>query len=308
MGLAEIRVDKFPSRERETAVALEPRVSAVVVVRNIQSVSAQHALDLCLRSALAEPWIDDLIIVDAGNAPEISSALRALQMDRRDVKLVTADFGASGAGAANLGAEHARGRWLLFLAPDVVLQRGAAERMAAAGGSARAPWIVGGRITDAEGRERRAARAGALNTWSAIAVALGWAGARPSTKRGALGKSDTPLPSEVGAVSDAFMLASKHDFETLGGFDEEFLTDGADLDLCRRAAAAGGSILFQPVAAGVQFTAPQMHGRKQAQGLALFATRSARTPLEKAFAFIAAPALSVLVATRNFVVGRPPMR
>jgi hypothetical protein len=81
-------VDKFPSREREAALALEPRVSAIVVVRNIQSLSAQHALDLSLRAALAEPWIDDLVIVDAGNAPEISSILRALHMDRRDTKLV----------------------------------------------------------------------------------------------------------------------------------------------------------------------------------------------------------------------------
>ncbi len=301
-------MDNFPSREREAAAALEPRVSAIVVVRNIQSVSAQHALDLSLRAALAEPWIDDLVIVDAGNAPEIASSLRALHMDRRDTKLVAALPGASAGAAANLGAEQARGRWLLFLSPDVVLQRGAAERLAAAGGSARTPWIVGGKLTDGEGRERRAARAGSLNTWSAIAVAIGWGGAKPSQRRGALGRHDTPLPSEVGAVSGAFMLVPSHDFRQLGGFDEGFLTDGADLDLCRRAAAAGGSVLFQPVAAGVQFVRPQMRGRKQAQGLALFAERSARTPIEKAFAIIAAPALAVIVGLRDFVAGRPPTR
>jgi hypothetical protein len=301
-------VDKFPSRERETAAALEPRVSAIVVVRNVQSVSAQHALDLSLRSALAEPWIDDVVIVDAGNASGISSSLRALHLDRRDVKIVLAPLGASHAAAANLGAEQARGRWLLFLAPDVVLQRGAAERMAAAGGSARAPWIVGGKLTDAEGRERSGARAGSLNTWSAIAVALGWNGAKPSARRGAVGRDDAPLPAEVGAVSAAFMLAPKHDFQALGGFDEGFLTDAADLDLCRRAAAAGGSVLFQPVAAGVQFIRLQSQGRKQVQGLALFAARSARTPIERAFALIAAPALAVLVGARDFVAGRPPGR
>lgn len=301
-------MDKFPSRERESAVALEPRVSAIVVVRNVQSVGAQHALDLSLRAALAEPWIDDLVIVDAGNAPGISSSLRALHMDRRDVKLVSAPLGASAGAAANLGAEQARGRWLLFLAPDIVLQRGAAERLAAAGGSARAPWIVGGKLTDAEGRERSAARVGELNTWSAIAVAFGWNGAKPSTRRGVVGRDDAPLPAEVGAVSSAFMLAPKHDFQALGGFDEGFLTDAADLDLCRRARAAGGSVLFQPVAAGVQFIRPQTRGRKQAQGLALFAARSARTPIEKAFAIIAAPALAVIVGLRDFVAGRPPTR
>ena len=57
----------------------------------------------------------------------------------------------SSAAAANLGASKARGRWLLFLDPHVVLQRGAVARMAAAGGGARTPWIVGGRLTDTEG-------------------------------------------------------------------------------------------------------------------------------------------------------------
>ena len=301
-------MDKFPSRERESAVALEPRVSAIVVVRNIQSVSAQHALDLSLRAALAEPWIDDLVIVDAGNAPAISSSLRALQMDRRDVKVVVAPPGASAGAAANFGAEQARGRWLLFLAPNVILQRGAAERLAAAGGGAREPWIAGGKLTDAEGREHNVARTGALNTWSAVAVALGWSGGRPSTRRGAVGHDDAPLPAEVGAVSGAFMLAPKSDFQALGGFEERFLTDAADLDLCRRAHAAGGSVLFQPVAGGVQFIRPHLRGRRQAQGLALFAIRSARTPIEKAFATIAAPALGAIVALRDFVAGRPPTR
>src|SRR6185312_11053587 len=124
------------------------------------------------RSALAEPWIDDLVIVDAGNPAPVSSALRALQADRRDVRVAQASGDAGFAEAANVGAELARGRWLLFLDPHVVLQRGAVARMAAAGGGGQTPWIVGGRLTDTTGRDKPAARAGALNTWSAVAVAM----------------------------------------------------------------------------------------------------------------------------------------
>src|SRR5262245_47531994 len=127
-------VDKFPSRERATAVALEPRVSAVVVVRGAAAANGQAPLDLCLKSAMSEPMIDDLVIIDHGNQPDVSQALRALQADRRDVRVVAAPLGATLAAAANLGARHAIGRWLLFLEPDVVLQRGAVARMAAAGG------------------------------------------------------------------------------------------------------------------------------------------------------------------------------
>ena len=301
-----LRVDQFPSRERSAALALEPRVSAIVVIRSAHAAS----LDLCLRSALAEPWIDDLVIVDHGNTAEVSSALRALQADRRDVKLATLGAEASHAAAANFGAAKARGRWLLFLDPSVVLERGAVARMAAAGGGARTPWIVGGRLTDTNGRDRRrAVRAGALNAWSALAVALDWPGPRPIKKRRRkAARHDAPEPAKVAAVSAAMMLIPRGDFQALGGFDENFATDAADLDLCRRAIDAGGSVLFQPAASGVQFLGVYAGARREAQGLALFVAKSARTPGQKLFAFIARPAFAVLVAVRDLVAGRPPIR
>jgi GT2 family glycosyltransferase len=294
-------LDKFPSRERTAQVALEPRVSAVVVVRNVNTkLPGQAPLHLSLRSVLAEPMIDDVVIVDQKNSADVSTTLRELQADRRHVKVITAAPNASYAAAANLGASEARGRWLLFLDPHVVLQRGAIARMAAAGDEAHKPCIVGGRLTDIEGRERVVARAGALNAFSAIAVAMELPARKP--KRGA-GEA-----ARVSAVSGAFMAIPRHDFQALHGFDEEFKTDCADLDLCRRANAAGGAILFHPAAAGVQFARAPESGRKQAQGLARFVARSAKTGPEKMFAAIAEPTLATLLALKDLVVGRPPIR
>jgi len=291
-------VDEFPSRERITSVALEPRVSAVVVVRHMK-LAGRAPLELCLRSVIAEPMIEDVVIVDHVNAPEISSALRALQADRRDVKVIAAPPNASSGAAANLGAQHARGRWLLFIDPNVVVQRGAIDRMAAAGDEAQSPCIVGGRLTDLEGRERRAARVGALNSFSAIAVAMDLPAIVPKRTR-------NHAPSRFSAVSGAFMAIPRRDFEALNGFDEAFKTDCADLDLCRRATAAGGAVLFHPAAAGVQFAHIADGGRKRAQGLARFAARSARTRPEKLFAAVAEPALATLLALKRLIAGRPP--
>lgn len=294
-------MDEFPSRERTIAAALEPRVSAVVVVRNVQTkLPGQAPLDLCLRSVLAEPIVDDLVIVDQKNGPEVSATLRALQADRRDVKVIAAPPLSSYAAAANLGAREALGRWLVFLDPGVVLQRGAIARMAAAGDEAHKPCIVGGRLTDLEGRERIVARAGALNAFSALAVAMGLPSRKPKRAAGEAAR--------VAAVSGAFMAIPRRDFEALNGFDEEFRTDCADLDLCRRANAAGGAILFHPAATGVQFARAPESGRNQAQGLARFVARSAKTGPEKAFAVVAEPALALVLALKDLIVGRQPIR
>lgn len=297
-------MEKFPQRERAAALTLAPRVSAVVVVRERRS-GALAQLFLSLRSAMAEAWIDELIIVDQDNEPEISSQLRALQADRRDVLVLSAEPTLGAAAAANLGARAANGRWLLFLEPSVVLHRNCAERLAKAPDATHAtPCVIGGRLTDTTGRDRRAEREGALNAFSSIAVAMDWRAPRRLARKR---RTPSSTPMQVAAVSGALMLVQRRDFEDLGGFDENFVTDGADLDFCRRAADAGGSVLFLPSAAGVQFEHRQRR-RRQAQGLALFASKSAKTRLEKVFAIFAAPALLVLVALRDAIAGTPPIR
>lgn len=296
-------MDKHPSRARSSSAALALRVSAIVVAHKVRAdASGRAPLELCLRSALAEDWIDELVIVDHDNAEEISSTLRAFEADRRDVRVVKTHPDLSLAAAANVGASEARGRWLLFLNADVVLQRGAVAKLAAAGGEAHQPWIVGGRLLDLEGRDRRAVRGGSLNAFSAIALAVGWP--QPAVRA----KRRDDAATRVSAVSGALMLMPRGDFDLLEGFDEQFDTDFADLDLCRRAARAGGSVLFQPDASGVQFEFAQSRRSRKVQGLARFVAKSAETPIERAFARVAKPALATLLALKDLVAGRPPAR
>lgn len=296
-------MDRQPSRAWSTSTSLAPRVSAVVVASAVNAnASGRTPLDLCLRSVLAEDWVDELVIVDHDNTEEVSSALRAFEADRRDVRLVVAEGNSTFFAAANLGAQRAAGRWLLFINPDVVVQRGAVTRMTAAAENVSEPWVVGGRLLDLEGRERPVARNGALNTFSSIAVAMG-----SDTTRV---KRDTRkrAAKKVGAVSGAMMLMPRKGFNALSGFDEAFNADCADLDLCRRVAAAGGAVLFQPEAAGVQFSQNDARQVRAVHDLALFAEKSARTPFDRAFAAVAKPALIVIIALRDLIAGRPPRR
>jgi N-acetylglucosaminyl-diphospho-decaprenol L-rhamnosyltransferase len=298
LGALEFGLDEFPSRARADALALEPRVSALVVVGpNVGGAGYHGALDLCLRSALAEPLVDELVVVDRGCAGSVLSALRALQADRRDVRLVAAASELNAAAAANLGAEAACGRWLLLLDPHLVVQRGAVARLAAAAETAQSPWVIGGRVTDAQGQALTAARVGELNAWTAVAEAMDWPGQRVHAL-------SEPLPAA--SASAALLLTPRADFLSLGGFDAAFASDAADLDLCRRVASRGGSVLLQPQAGGVQLRRARVDRRQRARALALFASRSAVTPAQRLFAAVARPVLATLLALTAFVLGRPP--
>lgn len=288
----------------------DDRVSAVIVTRH-----TGQPLELCLRSVLGEPWIDEVVIVDNGNPAVVSSALRALQADRRDVRLVQSKRTMGRAAAANLGAGKASGRWLLFIDPSVVLQRGAAERMVSAGHQARSPWIMGGKLTDADGREEQASRAGSLTAWSAASVALGLAGeAEPPKRRRADKPTRAKLLEEeaipVASVSASFMLIPRDDFEALGGFDEGYVTDAQDLDLCRRAGEAGGAVLLLPAASAVRFNPSRkaQAGRREGQGLARFAAKAARTPAQRLFGLCARPVISFCLMLRALRGGPNPPR
>jgi GT2 family glycosyltransferase len=311
-------VEPKASQQRAQRIRDDVRVTAVVVTRH-----TGQRLEMCLRSIFAEPWIDEVVIVDNGNPAPVSSALRALQADRMDVKLAPIKRGASLAAAANLGAQKATGRWLLFIDPTVVVQRGAVERMVLVGHHARSPWIVGGRLTDSDGREQPAARAGALTSWLAASLALGLKGQPPlkieeagvaldrhrNAPQGLAPGSSDGQPVPVGSVSASFMLIPRADFEALAGFDEGYVSDGQDLDICRRVGEAGGAVLHVPAASAVRFSPPRraQAGRREGQGLSRFAAKAAKTPAQRLFALFAPPVIGLLLVVRGLRRGKKPV-
>jgi N-acetylglucosaminyl-diphospho-decaprenol L-rhamnosyltransferase len=263
------------SRPRVVAAQSGLRVTAVIAV-------GEHipSLESTLRAVFAEPWIDELILIDCGADGVAASRLRGLQADRRDVRFVQSGQPLTVTQARNLGAARAAGRWLLFLDADVVVQRGAVERMVKAGRLARSPWIVGGALSDPHGRRRGVT-----------------AGAR-------IGRRPTP----VERVDGGFLLTPRAEFLALGGFDEGYLGHGETRDLCRRARSGGGSVWLQPGAEGVEHEGTRGKSRvndaaARVNGAARYMRKFARSPIERAFVlaiaplFIAAAAFKALLQT-----------
>lgn len=273
-------MDPKASRQTTQAADAAIRVSAIVA-----ATPSGRTLDLALRAALADPWVDEIVIVDTGAPPSVASHLRALKADRRDVALIQAK-GKGFAEAVNLGAQKARGRWLLFLDPSVVLKRGAAQRLVAAGRGSASPWVVSGKLLDSKGRERPSVRR-RLPTPLLVLFGGGRLTRAPKLKAPSI---------PVRAVGGAMVLTPRQDFLALGGFCDSPSMEAETLDLCRRVGELGGEVRFAPRAEAVQFGASVggASAAREAEGVACYLRRAARSPWERQLASAAGLVLAVV--------------
>ena len=248
----------------------------------------------CLYALKSDPAISEIIIADNGNPAEVQTWLDAfVAASAGKAKLIRLDNPGFGA-AVNRAAEQTGAEMLLVINPDCVIRRGAAEQLAKALEGAAAPGIVGGRIFGIDGKEQRGARRNTLT----LAVALGFS---PWTLEN---EPAPPAPVSVGAISGAFFLIRRADFERLGGFDEGYFLHVEDVDLCRRAIEAGGAVIYQPLAGALHYTSTSdvpsaMVQAHKAKSLARYFRKFAKGPLDRAIVELAVPFMALALRLRR---------
>jgi N-acetylglucosaminyl-diphospho-decaprenol L-rhamnosyltransferase len=247
----------------------------------------------CLYALKADPAISEIVIADNGNPAEVQAWLdRFVEAAPGRAKLIRLDNPGFGA-AVNRAARETGAGMLLVINPDCVIRRGSVQQLADALDGAPAPAIAGGRIFGIDGREQRGARRNTLT----LAVALG-------LSRWTLETEPAPSgPVLVGAISGAFFMMRRADFEKLGGFDEGYFLHVEDVDLCRRAIEAGGTVIYQPLAGALHYTstsdvptaAVQAH---KARSLARYFRKFAKGPLERLCVELAVPFIGLGLTLR----------
>ena len=261
----------------------------------------------CLDALIGAPEIDEIVLIDNGNPPDVETWLDARAATEPRLRVVRGRGNIGFGAACNLGAAHAVGQKLLFINPDVVLAPGAAARMAEALAAARAPALIGGDVRDAHGEPDRGSRRDRVTLWSAFVAFSGLSRfERFAPVFRDLHRHGDPLPesaAEIANVSGALMMLSREGFAALGGFDEGYFLHAEDIDLCWRAANAGGQVLFQPGAIGAHArstsAAPSRDiERHKAMGLARFFVKSARSPVERMAAMLVGAVLKLVLPAR----------
>jgi GT2 family glycosyltransferase len=290
---------------------VRPRVSVVMVVYQ-----TGEALTESVRHVLAEPLVDEFVIIDNGSPPREAQMLRELGQSEPRVVLQQGHGNIGFARGANMGAETSRGEYIVFLNPDANLQPGCVEALAAAFGGRPTPTVVGARVLNTDGSEQRGGRRGEVTpvtTLLSFSHLTGrfrkLAGFEIHREREPVPGAPVPMPT----ISGACFALRRKDFELLGGFDEGYFLHVEDIDLCWRARQAGGEVLFQPKAEVVHLGHTSLEHPLKVEfhkgvGLSRYFIKRADTVQRYIIAVLLAPAILLMSVSRPLIwkiTGRP---
>jgi len=153
--------------------------------------------------------------------------------------------------ANNRALRQARGRDVLLLNPDTLVQPGAVRTLAGALHALPGAVGVGPRVMRPDGRLDLACRRSFPSPGVAAARLLGLSRLFPRNSvlaRYNLSYRDPAQPGEIDAGTAAAMCFSREALAAVGFFDEDFFMYGEDLDLCYRLKQRGGRIYYVPSA------------------------------------------------------------
>lgn len=285
---------------------LKPRrkVSVVMVVY-----MTGEALQQSVECVLADPLVDELVVVDNGSTKSEAARLKRLADGDRRVRVIQGQGNVGFARGANLGARAACGEVLVFLNPDAFLQADCIAELAQAIEGRPVPCLVGGRVLNSDRTEQRGARRGDITPVSALLSLSRLAAAIPALRRYEVHWESEAAPEDVIAVptiSGACFCMRREDFDAVQGFDEGYFLHVEDVDLCWRVRQSGGDVLFQPKAEVVHLghtshASPLRVEFHKGVGLARYFRKRAETWGESLVAWLISP---LIVCT---AIARPVM-
>jgi N-acetylglucosaminyl-diphospho-decaprenol L-rhamnosyltransferase len=223
-------------------------VSVVVV-----SYNAIEWLPRCLAAieAAAPKRTVEVVVVDNASQNEVRQFLAEEPHGATVIQLETnIGFGR----ACNLGVKRSRGRLVMLLNPDAVLEPDAIEGLADFLEANPHRGIVGGRTLRPDGGVDPSSCWGAPSLWSWFCSATGLTSVfRYSTTFDpeSLGRWQRDTEGDVDIVTGCLLMATRETWERLEGFDEDFFMYGEDADLSLRAADMGFRPGITPAATAV---------------------------------------------------------
>lgn len=212
------------------AAALSSAGISVIVVAYRSAATIGECLDR-LRAADAVTQIR--VIDNASDDDTLAIVQRHALADPR-VRFVANPDNPGFAVACNQGAGASDAPWLAFVNPDCLVGPDSLARLRAHAQSRAGEVLLGADLVDEAGVRDGAARRVDPDFARMLRSA--------SARRIEIAPDDAQALQPVDAVSGALMLMPRTLFARIGGFDQGYRLHAEDLDLCRRARAAGARV------------------------------------------------------------------
>ena len=225
-----------------------PAGQFVIVSILIVNYRAYAELASCLDS-LQHFLADDLEVIVVDHASEPAATAHLVKRFPW-IRLIEVGANPGFAAGVNRGAREARGRYLLLLNPDCIVDQDVARPLAVWLDAHPEVAVSGPLVRETDGSIQASARrfpnmttglAGRTSWLSRVWPTNRW------TRRNLVTWEAPDDPLEVDWVSGACMMVERHAFDSVGGMDEQFFLYWEDADLCFRLKRAGWLTVYNPV-------------------------------------------------------------
>lgn len=239
-----IGFNKEPDQASGVDGQLPPAVELSVVVVNWKS--ANYVRE-CIKSIRqhAPAFSFEIIVVDSGS---FDGCGEMLSREFPNVRFVQSQNNVGFATANNLGAELARGRFLLFLNPDTEVSAGALEKLVAALEQFPSAGLAGARLLNSDGSLQTSCIQSFPTILNQVLDSEWLRRIFPNSRLWGMAplRGKSVVPSAVEVVSGACILIRRSLFKSLSGFDRRFFMYSEDLDICYRVRQSDSDCLYVP--------------------------------------------------------------
>jgi len=206
-----------------------PLRASIIIV----SYNARQKLLACLASISSHlPRGCEIIVVDNASSEGNADAIEA---GFPDVTVIRSEKNLGFAAGCNLAAQKSSGKFLVFINPDTLVERGWLEALVAPLEGDDQIGLTTGRILLLDHPDR-------INACGCDVHLAGLILCRGTGRS----KESYDQAEEVAAISGACFAIRRELFERLDGFDEDMFLYGEDTDLSWRAKLAGWRTLYTP--------------------------------------------------------------
>jgi GT2 family glycosyltransferase len=205
-------------------------IAAVVVTYR-----SAATIDECLSRLRAAAEVEEIRVVDNDSDDDTLGVVQRHAIEDARVHFIANPDNPGFATACNQGAADSRAPWLVFINPDLMVAPDTLSRLRERAQALGVPALLGVEQVDEHG-----APDGAVRRRDPDFAAM-----LRAPRRGAqlaVPVDPTQALQPVEAISGALMLMPRSLFDGIGGWDAGYRLHAEDLDLCRRARAAGAMV------------------------------------------------------------------